>query len=312
MSDEKVGDVHAALNWSERVNKVEQIGITDEDVATNLTRPTFLSVPEGRRVEDLTAKFDQWRDRPVRVSGSFDTNTIQSFIDVVTRQQLLETVLYLNRDGEELIAIINDHVDGSVPGFGDHRVQYEFPRSEEMQDWTDIQGGDGVTQDQLGVFLDDHLPEIVNPKDQEFPASVVEFLEDTGGRLATRSEMLQLSRDIQVDVSQMTATRFNLDSGEGGIQFAESHNTSSKGKRIKVPQMFLIAIPVFDAGDRFLIPMRLQYRVAGGQVKFFLSMWRQRQFVREAMDLEMEKVRTQLPDLLLVEGLAREASAVRP
>jgi len=313
MSDEKMSDVHAALNWAERVDRVHVLnggGVVPDDLFANLSAPTFVSVPEGRKVEDLTARFDWWRDRPVRAAGYTHANTVQSFIDLTNRYKVDETVVYLDRPEETLIAVINGHL-GSTPGFGDLRVGYSFPRSEEMQAWGRA-CGDVMKQEALGVFLDDHLPDIVNPDKAALPESVSEFLSDTGGVLATRSQMLQLSRDIQVDVTSMTAQRVNLDSGESGLQFSEAHNTSLKGKRIKVPNMFLIAIPVFDGGDRFLIPCRLQYRVSGGQVVFSLSMWRRDKFVREATDIEVEKVTEGLADVPLIEGQAPEESRVRP
>lgn len=313
MTDEKMSDVHAALNWAERVDRVHVLngeGVVPDDLLANLNAPTFVSVPEGRKVEDLTGDFDRWRDRPVRAAGYSHANTVQSFIDLTNRYRIDATAVYLDRPEEVLTAVINGHL-GSTPGFGDLRVGYSFPRSEEMQAWAHA-CCDVMKQDALGLFLDDHLPDIVNPDKAALPESVSEFLSDTGGVLATRAQMLQLSRDIQVDVTSMTAQRVNMDSGEYGLQFAEAHNASSKGKRIKVPNMFLIAIPVFDGGDRFLIPCRLQYRVSGGQVVFNLSMWRRDKFVREAMDIEIEKVTEGLADVPMIEGQPPEESQVRP
>ena len=43
---------------------------------------------------------------------------------------------------------------------------------------------------------------------------------------------------------------------------------------MKVPNAFLIAIPVFELGERFVIPVRLRYRLNQGHVRWTLALYR--------------------------------------
>ena len=112
MSDENMSDVHAALNWAGRVDRVvvlNEDGVVPSNLDRNLDNPVLLSVPEGRRVEDTTDIFDAWRSAPVRAAGLYAASTVQSFIDITARLSIPDTAIYLNRYQEVLSAVINGH-----------------------------------------------------------------------------------------------------------------------------------------------------------------------------------------------------------
>ena len=67
------------------------------------------------------------------------------------------------------------------------------------------------------------------------------------------------------------------------VQYEASH-TDGSGQPIKVPNLFMIAIPVFDRGDVFRIAARLRYRTLGGRVEWFYDLYRADKVFRVAID----------------------------
>ena len=66
-------------------------------------------------------------------------------------------------------------------------------------------------------------------------------------------------RFVSVETSVQQAV--TLATGEITINFAEQHKDGA-GAPIRIPNLFLIAVPVFEAGDAYRIPVRLRYRLA--------------------------------------------------
>ena len=74
-----------------------------------------------------------------------------------------------------------------------------------------------------------------------------------------------------VDQFWMTV-KTNRDSGEQEIQFVNEHKAPD-GKPLQIPNLIIIAIPVFMGGAPYRMPVRFRYRKLGGEVRFILSIY---------------------------------------
>lgn len=77
---------------------------------------------------------------------------------------------------------------------------------------------------------------------------------------------------------------------EYGHPGAKIKASLSQGRRIIVPDAFLLNIPVFEGETSQLLPVRLQYRKAGG-IKWFMSLVEYPRAVRFAVHTEADRVR---------------------
>lgn len=103
---------------------------------------------------------------------------------------------------------------------------------------------------------------------------------DFATTVATPSQLVELSRGLQVNVASKVKAAHTLANGEGQIVWEESHQDAN-GAPLKVPGIFILSVPPFFMGDKMRIPVRLRYRAAGGSVTWFYQIYRPDQFITE-------------------------------
>jgi len=88
----------------------------------------------------------------------------------------------------------------------------------------------------------------------------------------------------------------NRDTGEAQLQFLTEHR-SPDGSPLTLPNLFMIAIPVFEEGALYRLAVRFRYRKVGSDVKFIASIYNPdaalRDAAREAMNAAQQA--TELP-----------------
>ena len=92
------------------------------------------------------------------------------------------------------------------------------------------------------------------------PPNVASLASRLGLTLATCDRLLELSRGLAVNVDTKVKAVQNLNSGEASILFDETHRGDG-GAPLKVPNGFVISIPIFRSGATYALPVRLRYRV---------------------------------------------------
>lgn len=106
--------------------------------------------------------------------------------------------------------------------------------------------------------------------DSESKGTLAAFCRQLGIKLASPQALMELSRGLTVHADHKVVQYVNVGTGEAQISFGETH-TDATGAPVKVSGGFAIAIPVFRDGPAYQIPVRLRYKVAGGQVKWTLQ-----------------------------------------
>src|SRR3546814_13779715 len=107
---------------------------------------------------------------------------------------------------------------------------------------------------------------------------------------------MDLSVGLKVYEKANVSEAVNLASGEVQIQFTSEH-VDGTGSPLKVPNLFLIAIPVFKNGQFYRLAARLRYRRAPEGLVFWYELWRaDRAFDHAFRDsCERARVDTELP-----------------
>lgn len=258
--------------------------------------PHFVAIPKDRRVEDLTPmiRAHLTRLQPERRKGTATLTQLDSLISWAIRHKDAGSVLFANpglRRDPSLTCIVNyshagaeeisRHSPSVVARHGDHRGIYTFPFSEEWKAWGGI-SGKPLDKDEMGEFIEkyaytieDPTPAIIAATESEDNATwenkLIVLARQIDGRYGQLVQLLHMSRQFQVFETSNLAVTTNRDTGEASIQFVNEH-ADPEGAPIKVPNLVIVAIPVFDGGARYRIPVRFRYRRAGQSVKFTLSL----------------------------------------
>lgn len=236
---------------------------------------------------------EEFRTAPERRQGTATVDTLASFVDLVNRHKDADSALFGETSWPEpkLTAVIDYDREGVAARNRTHRIVYAFPLTEEFKAWVKM-NATPMAQDAFAAFLEEHAAELAAPEDGERSAYEPLFRE----KFATPSELISLSRHLEVFVSARAKQGIRLQSGERTVEFSEEHQ-NAKGESVIIPGIFMISLPAFIDGSAVRIPARLRYRIVSGDIKWFYQLYRWDAFLREQMghDLKDAAEKTVLP-----------------
>ena len=148
-------------------------------------------------------------------------------------------------------------------------------------------GNDGkpllLEKDDLGEFIEAQAKDIMDPtpavlegkesdKNQNWENRLIQTAQQIEGRYGQLTQLLAMSKQFQVFESSDLKVSTNRDTGESEIQFLNEHK-GADGKPLNIPNLIIIAIPVFMGGAPYRMPVRFRYRKMGGTVRFIMSIY---------------------------------------
>lgn len=251
--------------------------------------------PKTGKASSLKALAEEWRLTPDRKRGTAEVTTLESFIHLVGRHKTEDSVIFADTDWRQpsLTAVIDYHSRGSdgAADNGKHRIHYQFPLSDSWKAWTEI-NGQLLPQVQFAEFIEDRIMDLAAPDTLEEE----DWRHKFSFRVAFPNELVSLSKGLQVNSEAKVKNAVSLQSGEAQIVFEEEHRDAS-GNKIDVPGMFILQVPPFFSGAPARIPVRLRYRLAGGQLKWICQLYRPDIYITEQVirDMERSAAETELP-----------------
>ena len=269
----------------------------------------FASVPAGRKLESIKKFLDEYRTRPERRIGNANMQDLVSFISWVNRHKDAGSGMRceMSRTEPKLQAIIDYHEEGSGSLTGDdgkarHKsftATYSMPLDQRWKDWTGI-SGKALSQKEFAAFLEDHVLDLVGANNSidgngdlvsNLPPEVARFLALNGGKCVEPADVVQLSKGLEIYSDTKVQERVNLQSGETSFTFEEKHRGAPDA--VVVPQLFLVAIPVFNLSDTlYRVPVRLRYRLKEGLLLWVPTLW----MAEEVFDKAVRDAATQAHD----------------
>lgn len=309
----------AKSNTAETMRKVmEEIGLHTPITDTNnpITSATLISMPSNRKVQDVTAELRAAAEylQPTRRKGKATLGDLQSLIDWTNRFKGETSALFANnnRDNPSLTCIADYHAEGPADPTNEngdpsarhchHQATYHFPLSDEWKAWI-ANSGQWVTKDEMGEFIEANAKDVMDPtpaiismeksdKHQDFENRLIETGRQIEGRFGQLHSLLVMSRQFQIYETSNLEVSSNRDTGEQSIQFLNEHRDKD-GAPLKIPNLIIIAIPVFTGGAPYRMPVRFQYRKMSGTIKFSLSVYNPEKAFDAAFDEALEKARDQ-------------------
>lgn len=247
-------------------------------------------VPRGMEVKSLKPLLDEYLPAPERIKGAATATTLQSFIEHTNRAKRAESALFAKPDRKtpSLTAVINyDAGNGGTAGWRDHRVTYAFPVSEPWVAWG-VSHGTKLTQLEFAEHIENRLADVIEPPDanKTEDAALIALADRLGARFAGAAALLQLSRGLKITVDSTVGQTLNTSTGETSVTFEERHQVQGAGgsEVVKVPNFFLIAIPVFDRGPAYRLAVRLRYRKDGPRLLWFYDIYQADRAFMDAFD----------------------------
>jgi uncharacterized protein YfdQ (DUF2303 family) len=264
MSEETASNAQAIIDHcAKTAHSTETIGVgraADEIV---------LVTAKDRQIHSIQPFVDEIRSQPRRHKGFASLGTIDSFVQYCLAYRTPHTIVLVDDEpsSPSMRAVFNYHEGSSAertsdPGFRDYGALYHFPISDEWTAWERI---DGETMDQrvFAEFLEDRITDVVDPNSAAKTYSAL--AKTLGLEPATPGKLLALSRGLTVHASSKVAEHRNLSTGEGQVAFETTHK-DERGEQLRVPGLFVIAIPVFKHEEPVPLAVRLRYRVRSGQI----------------------------------------------
>lgn len=285
----------------------------------SLIEPHLVTLPSGRSVHDLTKHHIAAAEhfQPTRRRGTAHLQDLQSLIDWSNRFKGDTSALFANADMSHptLTCIADYHAAGphTLDVQGDraarhcaHRAIYDFPISDEFRDWLKI-SGKPLGKDEMGNFIEDHAKDIMDPtpailagkitdKNASWENRLIETAAQIEGKFGQLTQLLAMSKKFQVFETSDLKVVSNRDTGEAEIQFLNEHKTAT-GEKLNIPNLIIIAIPVFEGGALYRMPVRFRYRKSGNAVNFILSVYNPEKAFKSAFDeaVTIATTETELP-----------------
>lgn len=206
----------------------------------------FVGLPDNYSVHDLERFFET----PRRARGEFRAEDAVSVTEYIKQRGNENTRIFASRKNSRIVGVINHH--GEQPGFGDFRVIYDPPYSEEWERWTEA-SGNPCSQVEFARFIEENMVDVVEP---------------------SGAEIYEIANSLRANKKMSFVSDQRL--SDGSVQFTyndEIETATTKGK-IKVPEHFVIGVPVFFNGPRYRVTCNLRYRIDGGTLKMWFDLHR--------------------------------------
>lgn len=251
--------------------------------------------PSDMSVKKLKDFIDAERLMPETLKGTTALHTCDSFIDFANRYKSDNSAIFYNKTRQEITCVF-DCATKEQTSFEKHKAIYAFPFSKELKSWQQ-NNGEAMSQIDFAYFIEKNVLDLSEPPvmDKESDA-LKEIRMRCGGLYATVNKMMELSKGIAVRADEKATIKHDLNTGEATVQFSSEH-TDINGNTVKVPNMFVIVIPVLEGGKAYQLPCRLRYRLNNGSVRWWYDVINLDKAIELAVDEELAtiKERVELP-----------------
>lgn len=217
-----------------------------------------VNTPSGVSEFDLTG--DQYKDTPTRKKGTTTVRDAASFLDYYRKHSDDNTEVYSDAERLTVTAVLNANT-ASTPRWGDHRVQLALRTTDAWKQWTALDGK-LMGQEQFAEFLEDHLPELLEP---------------------AAAEMLEIAQSIQGVAKAEFQSGTRLASGERKLAYVETIQAKAGQKgELVIPETFTVGLVPFEGSEGYKLTARLRYRINGGPLQLGYKLERPADTLRTA------------------------------
>ncbi len=213
--------------------------------------------PGGVQKFDLTGP--EHTGIPPRKSGTTTVRDAISWIAYFGKHSSDDSEVYADSERLTITAVLNAH--GDEPSWGDHRLRLELRTTDAWKQW--IQNdGQLLDQETFAEFLEDHLPELLEP---------------------SAADMLEIAQSLQAATKVDFQSGIRLASGQRQFQYVETTTTKAGQKgQLTVPEAFVIGLVPFEGSEGYRLTARLRYRITDRGLRMGYKLERPADILRTA------------------------------
>lgn len=305
----------------EEMKRVGEVQFVSLPSAEAPEQPYIVAAPEGMKLHDLTAQHRAVIEalRPLQRKGKAQLADLDSLIAWTNRFKGEATTLFGQiHPTPKLISVIDYHGSGApvidpengdpAASHGRHTGVYTFPVSEEWKRWAGIHGK-SLTKDEFGEFIEDNADDFLDPTPallaqnttdaEPWETRMIEIAAKLQGRFGQYAALNLLSREFKVHEVGHLEVKTSRDTGEQKVQFLTEHRDPD-GQPLTLPNLFMIAIPVFEEGALYRLAVRFRYRKSGSEVRFIVSLYNADVALRDAAREAMTRAQSETEVPLLM------------
>lgn len=269
-------DINKRLAHLARVVDPEDESGDDAVPVTLVTR----DIGDGRmetRAEvfhDLLKTQDARAAAPRRRQGTHVLAELGSFIEFVNDYKSDVSLGWAELDKFTVTVVLDEHPQGAtedvaIPAaWREHRAVYTCPRSSEWLAWTS-HDGKAMKQDAFADFLEARLEDMVN---------VAGFPKPT--------EMLMLARNLLIRIKGEFSRSIDPTKGTTQLVNKTDHDTGST----EIPRAFMIAVPIFQGGDRYSVEARIRFAIGDAGPAFSYTLHRRQETEQDAFNVVRSQI----------------------
>jgi uncharacterized protein YfdQ (DUF2303 family) len=176
--------------------------------------------------------------------------------------------IFFDQEHEAFQVIIDYHGGNGEPGWCEHIAGFVARRSEEFKAWM-LQNKKQLTQVDFARFLEDNLPDIVEPE---------------GATLLEVALTFEAKKDVEF------ASGVRLQNGQIQFQYNEVIRGAAQKGTLEVPEQFVLGIPIHVGGPAYRIPVRFRWRLHEGKAVFWYEIVRPHRYVEDALREIRERI----------------------
>lgn len=248
-------------------------------------RPYFITKDAlGREVAVFVTEEEALLPHPIDKSGVAEMYNLDSFLSYWKEHSIPVSRIYAEMIPQvRFTGVIDEHDPDGDPGWRDHRVVYEPTYSREWKTWSEQDRKDFSNNEELAYWIEDRLPDIVNPPAEDFLSMITTF---------------------RVDESRYWNNEVKLSNGKVDFSYKKMVDGSAQdasGGRIAVPEKFQLNIPVFSGlgAPLYEVEARFRWRSREGRISFKYELVRPHKVVEKAFSELLEQVQREAGSGLL-------------
>lgn len=225
----------------------------------------FLVQADGKLLGMETFLPNPWYRR-----GEVAVHDATSFAEYFNRFKDADSVVFGDQVALAFIGVIDYHKAGGegAARWGRHRVTLHLQQTEPWKEWLEMDKKE-MDQGTFGQFLEDRIPDIVQPDG---------------------AELVMLARNFEARKDATYNGRIDPDTGSVAIHFAEIVAGVVKDGALSVPRQFVVRLTPFIGAQAYDIVARLRWKVSGSQLRLRYELVRWKQVLEKAFADEREDI----------------------
>lgn len=176
---------------------------------------------------------------PPRKRGTTTVRDAASWIAYYGKHAVESSEVYADSERLTITAVLDAHGKDEA-SWGEHRLVLALRTTDSWKQWLQSDG-QLLDQETFAEFLEDHLPELLEP---------------------SSADMLEIAQSLQAHTKVDFQSGVRLASGQRQFQYVETQTTKAGQKgSLEVPEQFTIGLVPFEGSAGYRLTARLRYRI---------------------------------------------------